>query len=210
MDMYFGGKSAMQDYSLSLTSCKISTPIRKQYPINVPGADGEIDAAEGMYPARYEMRTVTASFAPLGRDHRPIVNKIINDLEGRTVEIVLPDDAEHYLTGTIHVLSAGGAPTPEITITARCLPWRYASQETVYQIPASNTEVPHILTNNGTREVVPTVVLSGDTTITLDGTTTTISPGSYMLTDLTIPGKGSITIGIKGGAAEIRYREAIL
>lgn len=210
MDMLFDGKSALRDYHMNLLSCKITPPVRKTYPINVPGADGEIDAAEGMYPARYEMRTITATFAPSGRPLTDTVSALINALEGRTVEVILPGDAEHYMSGTVHVVGAGGMVAPEIMLTILCMPWKYAAQEREYTVPASATERTYTLVNGGTREAVPTLELSGDATITFDGSTYTISAGKYMMTELTISGNGSITVGIKGKSAKIRYREAIL
>lgn len=210
MEMFFDGKSTLKDYLLDLQSCYITAPVRKQYLVNVFGADGEDDLADGLGPARYETRTVTAKFLPAVSGGRGLVSALLHELEGRTVQIVLPDDPEHYMTGCVHVASAGIGDSGEITITARCLPWRYAATECVCVCPASESDAEYTLYNSGGREAVPTVTVSADARITMDGVSLALSAGTYLLTELTIPGGESISFQVSGGPVELRFREAVL
>lgn len=213
MEIFFNGKSTVSYYHLKLLYCVITPPKRKQYLIDIPGGDGEIDLCDGMFPARYEPRTVTAVFTPSADYGLQAVNKLLNDLEGRNVRIVLPGDSQHYMTGTVHITAYGpglGARVAEITVTAVCMPWRYATDEVVHQIPASSAEVSYTWRNEGTREAVPTVTVTGETLIVVDASSIALSAGVYQLTTLTIPGNGTITVSISGGPVEVRYREAVL
>lgn len=209
MDMRFDGKSNL-DYGLDLQSYAITAAKRKQYLVDVPGGDGQLDLYKGMFPARYEPRTLTAVFRPVGNNVWQIVDDLVNALEGHYVNIVMPDKPNYYMTGSVHIASAGCKPDEDITVTAVCMPWRYAAQEIVLQIQESDAEVQYTWYNNGTREAVPTVTVTGEALITAGTTSLALSAGTYQLTPLTIPGYGSITVSISGGPVEVRYREAVL
>ncbi len=209
MDMEFDGKPARTHYGLELQSCTITAPKRKRYPVSVPAGDGEIDLTEGEFSPKYEMRTVTAVFRPVYGRAKQIAESLTNKLEGKRINLTLPGDPQHYMVGSVHVASAD-LTNNEITITVNCLPWRYAVEEAVHQIQASDVEVPYVFTNLGTREAVPTVKASGEILIVIGETSIAVSPGFYQMTELTIPGNGSISLKISGGPAELRYREAVL
>lgn len=206
MDMNFDGRSALSCYGIDLLEAAITPPVRKRYRVDIPGGDGSVDLYEGLGQPVYENRTVTAVFQPISELHQT-VDKLINDLEGRTVSIVLPRDTEHYMTGDIHIASAS---CNKITITADCLPWRYSAEEVVYQIPESETAVQYTWNNAGSRDAVPTVTVSEELLIESGTASIALSAGTYQMTTLTIPGNGSISVSISGGPAEVRYREAIL
>lgn len=202
----------MSYYGINLLEAAITAPVRKRYLVDIPGGDGSVDLYEGLGQPVYETRTVTAVFQPLS-DLQQTVSKLINDLEGRTVNIVLPEDAQHYMTGYIHIAAAGrsGAMScDKITVTAVCLPWRYSAEEVVHQIQESETAVQYTWNNTGGRDAVPTVKVFGEVLIEIGASSIALSAGTYQMTTLTIPGNGSISVSISGGPAEVRYREAIL
>lgn len=210
MEMFFDGKSSLTHFGLDLRECCVSPPVRKRFSIDVPGADGTIDLMRGMGSPLYENRTVTASFVAADANVRAAVDRLLAELEGQTVPIVLPDDADHYMTGEAHISGAGCQPGAKVTITVTCGPWRYAAEEVVHQIPASDDEVKYTWANTGTREAVPEVTVEDELRIVLGDTSMALSAGTYLLTVLTIPGRGSITVTVSGGAATVRYREAVL
>lgn len=210
MDMLFNGKSALAYFGLDLQDCYITPPARKQYIIDIPGADGAIDLMQGMGPARYSPRTITATFSISAADARTAVDRILADLEGRTVPVVLPDDPTHYMTGTVHMSGAGYRTGDSVQLVITCAPWRYAMAEVVHSIPASESDVTYTWENSGTREAVPEVTAEADVRIVFGAASMAISAGTYLLTALTIAGKGSITVSVSGGAMTVRYREAIL
>lgn len=209
MELWFDGKSSLTHFGLDLQNCYITAPKRKKHLIDVLCADGAIDAMQGFEPT-YENRTITASFKILGSGYETR-DRILNELEGRTVPIVLPDDIRYYMIGEPHVSASGFRPGDPLTITAVCLPWRYARNETVYEVDASETDVQYRWRNAGKRYAVPEItVQSEDVILTIDGNEKTLVSGTYLLSELGIPGFSTIIITARGGAFTARYREAIL
>lgn len=210
MEMWFAGRSSLRHYGLEMKYCHITTPKQKRHLIDVPAADGNVDAMEGIGEPAYENRTVTACF----KMHMPAEDtraRIINDLEGRTVEIVLPNDLRHYMTGRVHIAGAGYRTGGELLVTADCLPWRYARDEVVIPAAASETEAQHVWWNQGRRLAVPEITVEdADVTFAVNGVTKLLAQGTHLLSELAIPGFSSITITAHGGAFTARYREAIL
>lgn len=210
-EMSFDGKSTLTYWGLELVDCYISTPVRKTYPIDIPGGDGQIDAMRGLGDPVYAVRTLTASFKTMERNAQDTVQRLLDELEGREVEIVAPDKPNHYWIGELHIQGAGCRSGADITITATVFPWRYARCEVVHKIPASAEDVRYSWSNSGSRPVVPELTVPGaPVTITMGDKTITLSAGVYDLTSLKIPGGGIITLQISGGPVTARYREAIL
>ena len=208
-DMSFNNLSALRYWGLSLRRCTITTPRRKQSLVDILCTSGSTDLLRGLCEPVYESRTVTAEFDPVG-DVRACVDRLLQELEGQHVPIVLPNDYYHYMIGDVHINSAGAFRGDPITITAVCYPWRFLHQQTVINLPASTSATACELRNSGTRAAVPEVVISSDATITCNGTSKTYVAGTYLLPDLQIPGKSSIVIAITGGPVTIQYQEAML
>lgn len=178
--------------------------------VDVLAADGAIDALSGFEPT-YGNRTLTAGFTVTSGPVDVVRDRLIGDLEGCWVEIILPDNPNYCMTGLVHIAAAGSRPGASLTVTAECLPWRYARQETVHWIPASDVNAQHIWRNGGKRNAVPEILV-GDVPviITVGGAEQILVAGSYLMPSLSIPGGDTITVTARGGAFSVRYREAIL
>lgn len=210
MEMWLAGKSSLRHYSLEMQYCYITTAKRKRHLIDVPAADGDIDAMEGIGEPAYENRTVTALFKMLANAENTR-EQIINDLEGKTVEIVLPNDLQHYMIGRVHIAGVGVKIGDELLITVDCVPWRYARYEVVVSAAASESEKQHVWWNQGRRLAVPEItVVDTDVTLTADGETKLLAKGTHLSSDLAIPGFGKRIVTASGGTFTVRYREAIL
>lgn len=210
MEIFFGTKSSLGHYGLSLQSYTLTPPVRKRYLYSVAGANGQTDLLKGMGPPRYEERTLRATFKISGADPQQTVDHLINDLEGETVPIILPNDPGHYLEGDVHITSASIRQGGEVVIVATCLPWRYKRQEVLISIAASDEDVTHTWYNIGKRDAVPELTFAEPIYITLDGVVSYYEPGTYLMTDLSIPGHGAVSVTIRGGPLTVRYKEAIL
>lgn len=210
MEVFFGGKSSLRRYGLSLQSMYRTPAVRKRYLYSVPGGDGQVDLMKGMGPPRYEQRTIRFTFKLCGADPKGDMDRVVNELEGQTVEIVLPGDLEYYMVGDIHISSAAVKAGGEVVIVATCQPWRYLRNEVLLPLPAAEDYADYILQNKGTRDAVPKLVAYEQIKILKDGVETICQPGNYYLTDYVIPGQGSVTLTVCGGAANISYKEAIL
>lgn len=210
MEMWFGGVSSLRHYGLEMEYCYITSAKRKRHLIDVPAADGDIDAMEGIGEPAYENRTVTALFKMLANAERTR-EQIINDMEGKTVEIVLPNDLHHYMVGRIHIAGAGFGIGDDLLITIDCIPWRYARDLVVIPAEASVSEKQHVWWNSGRRLAVPEITVGDvDVTLTVNGETKRLTKGSHLLSDLAIPGFSRINVTASGGAFTVQYREAIL
>ena len=209
MDMAFDGLSALRFWGISLSRCTITPPKRKQSLINILCADASLDLLRGNEPV-YEARTITAEFEPTGRNVSHIIDRLEDELEGKRMQITLPNDASFYMVGDVHINSAGVSSGDPIVLTAVCNPWRYRQDATVYSIPqttASDVE----LYNSGRKTVVPELIVHSDLTISGSGVAEKqYVAGTYLLPDYQIPGHSSIRVTVKGGPVEIRYQEAML
>ena len=87
---------------------------------------------------------------------------MINKLDGWRLNIVLPDDSLHYLSGRIRVEKLFNTPAhASVRVSATCDPWRYNNAETVVGLIATSTEQTATLINNGRCSVVPTITVTG-------------------------------------------------
>lgn len=210
MDMAFNGRSCLEYYGLMLEDCCLSAAKRKQQLLDIPGADGAFDLLKNWGEPTYETRTLTARFTAT-QGARQTLRRLVYDLEGKTVPIILPGFPARYMTGTVHISAGSVARSSELLIAAECDPWLYARQERKITVPASETAVNLTLRNSGGRRVVPELTVTGaDAVITLAGETLTFAPGTHEDARFAIPGGGTLALTVQGGAVAIQYREAVL
>lgn len=107
----FNGLHSFRNYQLLPTSAPVITPPEvKTHYIDVPGADGSLDLTEALtgYPT-YGDRKGTFSFqfyAPKSEWFN-IYNDIVHDLNGKSADVILDEDAQYYYKGRLTV----GIPT---------------------------------------------------------------------------------------------------
>ena len=210
MEIIFDGRSSLKHYGLILKSYTLTSPVRKRYLYSVPGGDGDVDLMKGLGPARYENRTLRAEFTISASNPKQTVDKLLNELEGATVPIILPDDPSVYLEGDIHISAASVRQGGALVILATCLPWRYRCQDTVIDVHACEADTVHTWYNEGKRDAVPELTVLDTAYITVGGSTLQFDPGTHITTALAIPGRSAISVTIRGGALTARYKEAIL
>ena len=150
----------------------------------------------------------------LEREER--INQMINKLDGMRLNIILPDDPLHYISGRVRVEKLYNPPVQaSVRVSATCDPWRYNNSETVVSVTASSTANTVSLINNGRLSVVPIAKVAGGTVsvkYTSNGTTKTwnLSAGEYTLVDIYMK-TGTATITYSGsGTITFTYREAVL
>lgn len=106
----------------------------------VPGMDGALDFSEAVSGRPvYDMRTVTATLEcshGSRAERQTMFDRLINQIDGRTVKIVPPDHPNHYYVGRAHLQIDLHKPTYGVLkLEANCEPWRYASVPDVMQCP---------------------------------------------------------------------------
>ena len=210
MEMWFAGLSSLAHYRLEMQYCYISTAKRKRHLVDIPAADGDFDAMEGIGEPAYETRTVTALFKMLANaeDTR---TRIINDLEGKTVELVLPNDLQRYMIGQVHIAGIGHRISDELLVTIECNPWRFTRSEVIIPVASSASEKQHEWWNRGRRLAVPEITVeSSDVTFVVNGEKIVLGQGTHLSSALAIRGFDKISVTASGGAFIVQYREAIL
>ena len=191
---------------------------------NVPGHNGPLDLStvltdgEPYYGSReFEATLESSEGSRLEREER--INRMINQLDGWRLNIILPDDPLHYITGRIRVEKIyNDLVHASVRVSATCDPWRYNSAETIVGLVATNVEQTATLLNNGRRSVVPSAQVTGGTVTLKFGTGTeertwVLSPGSYHPGELAgiYLKTGSAPLRYSGaGQLTLTYREAVL
>lgn len=192
--------------------------IRANY-VEVPGRDGDLDLSTALTDGvpRYGNRTLTATFecAEGDRLHREtLINTMVNWLDGWRLNIVLPDDPDHYLTGRVHVAKDYNDPAhARVTVTAVCDPWRYNAYETAVKLTAGATEQEALLSNDGRRTVVPKLLIEGEgasVTLKVGTASWVLTAGAYQLSDLVLNQGGAVISYSGTGTLQFTYQEAVL
>lgn len=203
----------------TLASWKLSPAAHRTQMVTVPGRDGELDLSTVLTDGspRYGSRTLTVRLersdgTRLTRE--TAIETMVNWLDGWRMNIVLPDDSGHYITGRVHVAKEyNDQAHAAVTVTAVCDPWRYQNYETIISLTAGTTAQEAKLTNGGRKTVVPVIQITGEGAAVrlVYGTYTwQLSAGTYQLPDLIVP-QGGVLITYSGtGDLTFTYREAVL
>ena len=203
----------------TLSSWSLTAAEHHSQYVQVPGRDGDLDLSTALTDGtpRYGSRTLTATLERSDGtrlERESAINTMINWLDGWRMDIRVPDDEGHYLTGRVHVAKLYNDPAhAAVTVTAVVDPWRYNNYETAVKLTAGTDAVEARLTNSGRRTVVPLLTISGDSAQVLlvyGANSWALGAGTYQLPDLIVP-QGGISITYSGvGELSFTYREAVL
>lgn len=201
----------------TLSAWSLSSAEYKQTLIEVPGRiDGPLDYSTAQTDGEpvYSSRTLTATLESsegdrLARKRR--IREMVNLLDGRELDILLPDEDWYHLRGRVKVTPLYNDPAhASVQVTATCAPWLYAIEETEYRFTATAAAQTATIKNNGRRPVIPSVGVLGSVNLTFGGHSWALSEGSYKLPDLYLP-QGTHEITYSGsGELKLVYREGVL
>ena len=188
--------------------------------VDVPGRlKGPLDLSTALTDGepRFGSRTLVATFESsegnrLARKSR--MDTMVNWLSGWRMNIVLPDNPDHYLVGRITVEPLyNDMAHASVQVTAVCEPWLYKNAETVVTLTAASTEKTATLSNPGRLTVTPLLEITGTSAsvlIKFGAASWTLGPGTYQLPDLVLP-QGDHLLTYSGtGSVKLTYREAVL
>lgn len=203
------------DWRLTLTAKDVTPAAPKTNYVSLDGASGSLDLTESLTgEVAYDDRTVTASFVTSEgtfADRVRLLKDITAALHGRKVRIIEPDDPAHYFLGRFKIKAQEQTQWQlKIDLEATCDPWRYAIDESVRTVAVSGGLVDVVLTNGGVKTLCPVITVSGTVSITYNGVTTSLTAGSYKITDLRLT-SGANVVRVSGtGSVTFTYREADL
>lgn len=202
----------------TLTEWALSDPVKVTNFVDVPGRrKGPLDLSTALTDGDpvYSSRTLTATFecsegTRLEREAR--ISTMINWLDGWRLDIVLPDDPYHYITGSVSVARLyNDLAHASVQVTVTCEPWRYNAAETTVVLTATATAQTRALLNNGRLAVVPRLQVSGGDVVLVYGAHSwALGEGIYELPDLLLQTGESVVTYSGAGSLILTYREAVL
>lgn len=203
----------------TLTGWTLSPPEYQANLVTVPGRDGPLDLSTALTDGepRYGGRTLTATLESsegTRLERKARIDTMVNWLDGWRMNITLPDDDEHYITGRVSIAPEyNDMAHAAVTVTVVCDPWRYNVLETVLQLTAAEAEQQARLNNAGRRTVAPLLTISGDDAAVLlkfGSASWALGAGTYQLPDLRVPQGGASLLYSGTGTLTFTYREALL
>ena len=205
----------------TLTAWSLGRAVAQENYVDVPGHSGPLDLSTALtdgepYYGSREFEAILESSEGTRLEREERINVMINKLDGWRLNIILPDDPMHYITGRIRVEKLYNDPAhASVQITATCDPWRYNIAETVVGLIATSVEQTVGLINNGRLSVVPRItVTGGDVSLKFSNGKVTqswaLSSGEYIIGDIYLK-NGSAPLTYSGtGQITLTYREAVL
>lgn len=210
-----GKYNTWHDWRLTLTAKDVTPPEAKTNYISIDGAHGSLDLTEALTgEVAYQDRTVSASFttSEAGYVERTrLFWEITTALHGKKVEIVEPDDPDHYFLGRVSITGLEhNQAQMSFAISATCEPWRYAKEETVRTVQLTNSTADIVLRNEGVKVLCPDIEVDGSVTVIFEGASATLTGGLYKVADIKLPHGDSVVRLVGRGTVTFRYREAML
>jgi hypothetical protein len=212
----FGGYNTAAN-GWTLAGWQLAPAKQKTNFVERTGGDGSWDLSTALTDGqpRYYDRTLTVNLEHSGGDRlnrEAIIRQMVNQLDGQRVNIELPDDPFHYITGRLHVAREYNDPAhAAVTVTAVCSPWKHNTLETTITLTAATAEKTAQLVNNGRLAVVPTLTVTGSSVLIKFGNISkALGAGTHQMPDLLLT-SGTHTLTYSGtGMLAIKYREAVL
>lgn len=201
------------DWRLTLTAKDVTPPKPKTNYVALDGMSGTLDLSEALTgEVAYNDRTVTASFwtsEGTFQERVALLGEIGCALHGKKVQIIDPDDPEHYFLGRVKIKSQTYDQVhAEFTIEATCDPWRYAMEETERTVEVDGDAVDVVIHNYGVKTLCPEITVEGTVTITFSGTSVVLTEGTYRIADIKLR-QGITVVTVSGtGSVAFTYREA--
>lgn len=204
------------NWQLILTAKDVTPPEPKTNYVEIDGMSGSLDLSESLTgEATYKDRVITATFWTdhgTRNDRETLLREITSALHGKKMQIVEPDDMDHYFYGRVRIVSQVNTEAyAEFEIEAICEPWRYRMLRTVRTCTVNGeTPIDLVLNNKGVKTLCPDIVVTGILDITYDGVTTSATTGSFKISTLKLR-QGVNVIHVSGnGKLELTYWEADL
>lgn len=210
----FGEFNTAEDWDLILNAKSLTPPEPKTTYVSVEGRDGDLDLSETLTgEIRYNNRSASFTFLLTEgtySEREELIDQIMSAVHGKRLDIIDPDRPDYYLDGRCTMTSrSNNKAYGSITIEANCNPWFFAKTETRRAFTISS-ETSIALTNNGGKTLTPEVVVTGSVTLAFDGSSVSLSAGTYKLTGLKLKTGSTVITANGSGTVTFVYREGVL
>lgn len=197
------------DLDLVQEKKEIGKPDIQTYTAQVPGRNGLLNLTKALTgKVAYYNRPLSFQYFGTGeREHLLEIDTFITRLHGQTIQIVDDDFPNHYFEGEVSVDTELHGNYITITLDVDAQPFRLRREKTVTSRALNGTTLVYL--DNESIEVVPTITVTAETTITFNGSTVSISAGTYTIDNfelhrgvniLEVTGTGRITFEYREGA----------
>lgn len=205
--VWFSNKHSNANYHMILSGVTIGYPTVKTKYVDIPRGDGSHDLTEAFGGVKYNDRTLNFKFTFIGDWDRE-KGKVINEIHGRRIKIVLDEDPDYYYIGRCSVDSRQKEKNiHSISVTAVCEPFKYKKQITTHTDKIENQK--DIILVNDSRPVIPYIECDSDMKLTVDGKAYSLKKGKQKILDvklvsghnrMSITGTGTVTFTYQEGA----------
>jgi hypothetical protein len=213
----FGELHSFWDLDLILSSAEIPPASPKETYIEIPGADCSLDMTEAHGEVKYDDRT-GAKFIffmnPAGdlSDEAWEAKKkeVSNRLNGWRGNITLDKDPDYFWTGRCKLDEfASNKRLRKIVVGARLAPYKLKKELT--SVSATLSEDPCVVTlKNARKTVCPTIICTGEATLTVNGGEHVLSEGTHKVLDIQLH-EGETEVTVTGsGEVIFEYQEGDL
>ncbi len=210
----FGAYDTASSGGWTLNAWSLSPAEYQSDRITVPGRDGSLDltaALTGGEP-RYNDRTLTVrleSSEGTRLEREETINSMINQLSGRKMNIVLPDDSTRYIVGRLQVAKEyNDLAHAAVNVTAVCDPYKYKLSPTVAEYDVTGSL--EIALQNDRKPVVPTVTTDAEITVEFAETTIVFPAGTRRAPALILTEGNNVMTLTGTGHIKFEYQEGTL
>lgn len=212
----FGDIHSFRDLNLVLAPFVLSPAKPKTNYIDIPGADGSIDATEATGEVKYNDREFTFTFTVFPQDALTFEERqtvVSNAINGKYFKITIEKDPDYYWLGRCVVNEyLSNKRLHQIVVNARVSPYKLKQHVTVITHKLTESGDLLYLVNNQRKTVTPEITTTEDGAYIKAGSVKyeNIPAGTFKATDLQLVQGVEIWI-VKGtGTMTITYQEGDL
>lgn len=200
----------LREFGLILCAdLKISRPKLKENRVDIPGGDGSLNMSYSPqgYPV-YKDRTISFTlFKAMGEAERDqLVSELCNKWNGKEVRLILPNDEDHFWSGTIEFGDISGYNSGKIPVSMTAYPYKKRVRQTVKIIEGDGT----VTLVNERMPVVPSISNSAVATLSWEGKSVSLEPGEHALPQLMLQQGNTVITVATSGEVTFTYREGSL
>ena len=210
------GVDTLETYGLILgADLEIPAPQLRESRVTIPGRDGTLNLSYALTGEPvYNDRVITGSLLKTESDIDMEQTRIelMTAYQGRTVDVYLPIDPDHFFRGVLQFAGVSGYNKGILKWSLEAEPWRLKDSDTVISKNLTTSEQTFTIPNEG-RPVVPLITVTAETTIIFGGNSYTLATGDHRVSGIYLLA-GNNTLKAKTtsgtGTMTLTFREGVL